>query len=256
MPIDGTEGDVRRNGPRRYTAAMSKLWGSVAVLLLVSTPAAAQPPVHQSSIRVVASATVSMKPDRAELELGVTTDKKTAKEATAENDRKMAQVLAVLKKEVGAGDDVKTSQLNVSPRFGEGRRGEPSPLLGYTVTNTVAVRVADIKAVGRLLDAALAAGANTVERVQFTLKDPEAAQNEALRGAAAKARARATAMSDGLGLKVGPVLSLSEGDGESSPLGYTNLSARRRANVASMQIESGSVEVSATVTVVFALVAR
>jgi hypothetical protein len=128
----------------------------------------------------------------------------------------MERVLAVLKKEVGTGGEVETSQLGERPRYGE-RRGEPNqPILGYSVTNTVELRVAVIKLVGRLLDLGLQAGANTVERVQFKLKDPETAQSEALRAASGKARARAAAMGDGLGLRVGRTISVSEGDRDDS----------------------------------------
>lgn len=230
------------------------------IVLLASTAAAAAEPSvpHPSTIRVVTESTVAVKPDRAELDLGVTTDKKTATAAIAENEHKMEQVLAALKKEVGAGDEIKTSELSVSPRFGESRRGQPNPpILGYTVTNRVKVRMADTKAVGRLLDRAFEAGANTVEDVEFTLKDPEAAQNAALRAASAKARARATAMAEGLGLRVGQVVSVSEGDrGEPDSIAGNLMNRVRLAGAAAMHVEAGSVEVKATVTVIFAVAAR
>jgi uncharacterized protein YggE len=64
--------------------------------------------------------------------------------------------------------------------------------------------------VGQLLDQAFKLGANTVDRVAFTLKDYEPAQTETLRAAAGKARARATALAAGLGLRLGPVVSATE----------------------------------------------
>jgi uncharacterized protein YggE len=217
-------------------------------------PAAAQRP---ATIRVEAQATVSVKADRAELVLGVTTDKKTAAAATSENERKMEQVMAVLKKELGAGAEVKTSELSVSPRFGEPKPGQvTSPILGYTVTNTVEARMADLKAVGKLLDLAFAAGANTVERVSFTLKDAEVAQWNALRAASAKARARATAFADGLGLKVGAVLSAAEGVGDEPFPAAANVRFEKSARVGETPLEPGSVDVTATVTVTFALAPR
>jgi uncharacterized protein YggE len=218
----------------------------------------AAPPLR-SAIRVVARATVSVKPDQGELDLGVTTDKKTAAAAVAENDRRMERVLAALKKEVGTDGDVKTSELSVRPRFEESRSGLPTQhILGYTVTNTVQVRVANTRAVGRLLDLAFQAGANTVERVGFTLKDPEAAQNQALRAASAKARTRATAMAEGQGLRVGEVISVSEGEGFDSSVPFEGAyeKYKARANVLATPLEAGSIEVTATVTVLFALKAR
>jgi uncharacterized protein YggE len=239
---------------------MLRICGSLAILLLLGPPATAHEPAgtwQPSTIRVVAQASVAAKPDQADVDLGVTTDKKTATAATAENARKMEQVVEALKKEVGAGGEVKTLEFTVSPRLGESRRGETNPpILGYTVTNTVQVRIADIKAVGRLLDRAFLSGANTVERLEFTLKDPDAAESAALRAATAKARARAAAMADGLGLRVGQVLSVSEGDREEPTiLGNVDFEKREKRRSAP-PIEPGSVEVRATVTVVFALAPR
>src|SRR3954468_10208078 len=190
---------------------MTRVWVLVAILassFSLAAAAAEAPP----TIQVVASATVAVKPDQAELELGVTSDKKTAAAAVTENEHKMEQVLAAMKKEVGTDGEVKTAQVSVQPRFEESRNGTQQRITGYTVTNTVHVRVTNTKLVGRLLDLAFAAGANTVDRVQFTLKDAEAAQNAALRQASAKARARANAMAEGQGLRVGDVLLVSEGE--------------------------------------------
>jgi uncharacterized protein YggE len=240
---------------------MLKLSGILAALSIASTAMAAGPPASSSPsvIRVVAEATIPAKPDRAELTLGVTSYKKTATAAIADNDKKMERVLAALKKEVGAEGEIKTSQVNVSPRFAE-RKDQTAPsILGYAVANTVRVRVADIKSVGRILDRALEAGANTVEGVSFTLKDPEAVQNEALRAASAKARTRAAATADGLGLRVGQVVSVSEGayemdDTIAGNVGFEAEKAFRRA--ANVHLEPGSIDVTATVTVTFALTAR
>ncbi len=242
---------------------MVRILGIVAILSIVPMTAVATESPGQPSpgtIRVVARATVNVKPDRAEIILGVTTDKKTATAAIADNDRKMERVLAVLKKEVGSDGELKTSELSVRPRFEESRSGLPTRhILGYTATNTVQIRVTNIRAVGRLLDLAFQAGANTVDEVDFTLRDPEAAQNQALRDASAKVRARASAMAEGQGMRVGDVVSVSEGqrDGLLAAMeGGGFDSYRRGANVVRMPIEPGSIEVTAIVTVIFALKAR
>ena len=238
---------------------MLRVGGALVVASIVVAIPPGASASEPSTIRVVAQASVAVKPDQAEVDVGVTTDKKTAAAAVAENERRMAQVIGALKKEIGADGEVKTSEVSVTPRFEESRNGVAQRILGYTVTNTVHVRDANVKAVGRLLDAALQAGANTVERVGFTLKDPESAQNAALRAASAKARARATAMADGQGLRVGDVLSITEGEmfgpfQDKEVLG--NVSLREVAKAETMPVEAGSIEVSASVTVVFALKAR
>lgn len=110
--------------------------------------------------------------------------------------------------------------------------------------------IEDISAVGRIVDAAFEAGANNVDRLSYTLKDPEAAQTQALKAASAKARARATAMAEGLGLRVGEVLSVVEGaqvERDSLEL------SRYSANVSATPVMAGTIDVSAAVTVVYAL---
>jgi uncharacterized protein YggE len=230
-------------------------------LLLASGPVAAQPVADTTltkpgTVRVTASATTTAKPDLAEIDLGVSTDKPTAAAAIAENARKMEQIVAAMKKDAGAGGEVKTVGFNVETRYGQVRPNSDRPtVIGYTVTSTVRVRTADVNAVGRILDGAFKLGSNNVQRVAFLLKDQEPAQTEALKQAAAKARGRATAMASALGLKVGPVVTVSEGYVE--PM-IVNEGAEagvlaRSMKVAGTPIEAGTLEVHATVTVVFAL---
>jgi uncharacterized protein YggE len=228
-------------------------------LLLAGTPAAAQPAgdsaTKPATVRVVASATTTVKPDLAEIDLGVSTDKPTAAAATSENARKMEQIVAAMKKEAGAGGEVKTVGFNVGTRYDPRPESDHRAVVGYTVTSTVRVRTADVKAVGRILDAAFKLDSNNVQRVAFLLKDQEPAQTEALKQAAAKARGRAAAMASALGLKVGPVVTISEGyaepmSGEEYVEGGPAAHAMR---MASTPIEAGTLEVRATVTVVFAL---
>jgi uncharacterized protein YggE len=243
---------------------MRKTFGFLAIICVVPVAAAAaESPVQPSpgTVRVVAQATIRVKPDQAQFDVGVTTDQKSALAAIAENGPKMERVLAALKKEVRANSEIKTSQLTVSPRFEETENSRlTARVIGYVATNTVRVKVTDVGSVAKLLDVAFQSGANVVDRVGISLKDPEAAENQALGAASAKARARATAMAESQGLRVGDVVWVSEGDrydphdpieGGGGRYRYTS-----RASLRTMPLEFGSVEVSATVTVVFALKAR
>jgi uncharacterized protein len=232
---------------------------ALLAVLTLGAPALAADAVAPSSppgtIRVVAEATTVVKPDLAEVDLGVTTEKPTAAAATAENARKMDQIVDALKKEAGAGGEVKTVGFNVSARWGEHRPGpqQSQPAItGYIVNNTVRVRLTDVNAVGRVLDRAFKLGANNVQRVAFTLKDREPAQTEALRAATAKARGRANAMATALGLRVAHVISISESQGDVIPYDVTEGALTMRANVGT-PVEAGSLEIRASVTVVFAI---
>jgi uncharacterized protein len=228
-------------------------------LLLAAAPVAAQPAgdsTKPATVRVVTSSTTTVKPDVAEVDLGVSTEKPTAGAATSENARNMEQIVAAMKKEVGQGGEVKTVGFDVSTRYGRPRPdgSQLAVVVGYTVTSTVRVRTGDVNGVGRILDAAFKLGSNNVQRVAFLLKDPEPAQTKVLEQAAAKARGRATAMAAALGLKVGPVLTISEGYAEPEPFEpYLDRGPSHNARTASTPIEAGTLEMRATVTVVFAL---
>ena len=76
-------------------------------------------PPRPGTIRVVGEATVSAKPDLAELDVGVVSEATTAEAAAAENAKKMEGLLAALKKEVGAGGEVKTVGYMVTQRHAE-----------------------------------------------------------------------------------------------------------------------------------------
>src|SRR5688500_6564749 len=129
--------------PGNFRTVLVALAGALG-LAAVAAPrgATAQEPGPMSwppgTIRVVGEATVTAKPDLVELDLGVVSEAPTAEAAAADNNKKMERLLAALKKEVGAGGEVKTVGYLVTHRLGEPKRGERhQPIIGYTVTNVV-----------------------------------------------------------------------------------------------------------------------
>ncbi len=217
------------------------------------TTARAQDPYASppGTIRVVGEATVSAKPDLAELDVGVVSEAATAEAAAAENNRKMEGLVAALKKQVGAGGEVKTVGYMVTQRHAEPKPREKPAIVGYVVTNVVRVRIPDVKSAGKIVDLALKQGANEVQRLIFTLKNPDPVQAEALKLAAGKARARATALAGALGLKLGNVVSVSDSDhGRLVPFQEVSKAA---LDATATPFEAGSLEVAASVTVFFAV---
>ena len=226
---------------------------STATLLAGAPSAHAQESIASppGTIRVVGEATVTAKPDLAELDLGVISEAKTAEAAGADNAKKMEKVIALLKKEVGAGGDVKTVGYLVTQRYGETTKANEKPVIvAYVVTNIVRARIPDVKAAGRIVDLALKQGANEVQRLIFTLKNPEPVQAEALKAAATKARTRATALAAALGLRLGNVISVSDSDFGGRPVPFQDMKRMSIADVGT-PMEAGQLEVSATVTVFF-----
>jgi uncharacterized protein YggE len=109
------------------------------------------------------------------------------------------------------------------------------------------LRTAALARVSEIIDTAVRAGANQVQRIAFTLADDEAPQRLALRNAVLKARADAQAIAAALDVKLGAVHSVVEHDvGNVRPLARQALAAAPESGPAT-PIEPGQIEVRARV---------
>ena len=231
---------------------MKKIPVAVGVfLLLASTVHAAQQRDDRPSppaITVIGEATISAEPDLAQIDVGVVTQARTAPEASKENAERLTRVLAEVKKLLGKDDEVKTSGYSLTPTYRYPQGGKPE-IVGYTASNTVRIKSNRLDQVGRLIDAAMQAGANNINRLVFTLKDEQAAQLEALRTASAKARTKAEAIAGSLGLKIVKIWSITEGERAIHPVFRQAMAARGEALAAApTPVEPGTVEIRSTVT--------
>ncbi len=229
---------------------MTRAWRGAAIALaltLLPTAAFGQgPPPPPRSVRATAEATVNATPDQARMNVAVVSQAATAEQAASENATKTDQVLAALRAALEQGAEVKTVGYTLSPNYVYPREGGEPKVTGYTATNTVLVKTGDLKKVGAVIDAAIRAGANQIQSLQFTLKDDTAVQAAALKEAARLARGRADAIASGLGVTVTGVLNAEEGGATVRPIMY-DASSLRTAE-AQTPIEPGMVEVRATVT--------
>jgi uncharacterized protein YggE len=219
---------------------------------MLSTTAWAQSPAPQTPhIRAIGNAVVSVKPDQAKLNFAVVTQGPAAAQAAASNAKRTTAVIDALKKALGAGAEIRTTNYSVSPNYNHRDGGAPT-ITGFTAQNTVEVTVNDIEKLGSIIDTGIGAGANRIDGVHMMLKDDEPARREALRLAGQQARARAEAIASGLNAKLGSLLSAEESvAGGPRPLVYQRMGAM--AAEASTPIETGSVDISATVVVTYSV---
>ena len=219
------------------------------ILLLGSSAGAQQdrPRPRMPSITVTGEATISAEPNQAQIDIGVVTQARTAPEASKENAERLTRVLAEVKKRLGKDDEVKTSGYALTPTYRYPQGGKPE-IVGYSASNTVRIKTTNLDIVGRLIDGAMQAGANNVNRLMFTLKDEQAAQLEALRAASAKAKTKAEAIAASLGLKIVKIASVTEGERVIQPIFRQALAARAEAAPAPTPVEPGTVEIRSTVS--------
>lgn len=190
---------------------------AVALALLAGVggaPAAAREEGPPPTIVVRGTGRVTLRPDTALVQVGAEQRAPSLADASAEVARRMREVLARVKGLGVAERDITTIAYAVTPVPAPRRPEEETVrILGYHVTNVVQVKIRDLDAVGRIMDAAMAAGANTVGGLVFTVDDrsrPEAeARAKAVKAAAEKARQ----LADAAGVKLGDLLSLTEETG-------------------------------------------
>jgi len=233
--------------PTRRVASASLVLALVASHGLAKADTAPIP-----TIRVTGEASVSARPDRAEIDLGVVTRATTAQHASAENARVLGNVLAGLRKALGAKATIETISYALYPDYQYPPQGDPK-IVGYTATNLLRVTQEDLTAVGAVLDTATRAGANRVERIRFTLKDEDAAKARALRGAALEARAKANALATTLGVQIVRIQSVDEIGPTSRPLFELEMA---HSSAPMTPILPRSLEITATVTLTVELVRR
>src|SRR5688572_21163386 len=175
------------------------------------------PAVQGTLLSVSAEGTSEARPDMATINLGVTTEGQTAQAALAENARRMTALTAALRRAGIAERDIQTSNVSVYPQQ-QYVEGQQPRITGYQANNTVTAKVRAIDNTGRVIDAAVGAGGNTVNGVSFTYQDPDAQLDVARRDAIAEARRRAELYANALNMRVVRIVAVQEGGGYSPPM--------------------------------------
>jgi uncharacterized protein YggE len=225
--------------------------GALSALLLCVAPAAAQ---DEAPRRLVVGGTgeARARPDIATISAGVVVQAATASAALADNTRAMNAVLEQLRTSGLAAEDVQTAQFAVLPVYETQRPGtettEPK-IVGYQVSNQVMARVRDLDRLGAILDALVTAGANSINGPSFEIADPGPLLDQARDAAVADALAKAKRYAVAAGVALGQILSIEEGGFYAPPRPMM----RTEAMASDVPIAPGQTEVSASVTVTFAI---
>jgi uncharacterized protein YggE len=229
---------------------MRSLVAVVLACAVAASPVRAQqtPPSPLSSIRVTGDAKVTARPDRVQIDIGVTTRAAQSQEAASQNARQVDAVLAAVRKATPAAV-VKTISYSLNPTYQYHSNGEEPTITGYSAVNVVQVTLDDLAKIGTVIDSATLAGANHVQGIQFTLRDQDAVRAEALRQAATRARAEADVLAAALGLKVVRVLSVEENSPRVMPVLHINMAAPRAmaSGAVTTPVEAGTLDVTADV---------
>ena len=227
--------------------------GALAFLTLPGVPPAAAQDETPRRLVVTGTGEASARPDVAVISAGIVAQADTASAALAENTRAMNAVLEQLRAAGLAQEDIQTAQFAVTPLYDtrppDPQRTEPPRIVGYQVSNQVTARVRDIDRLGATLDALVGAGANSIDGLHFEIADPKQMLGEARDAAVADALAKARRYATAAGVQLGEILAIEEAGAYAPPRPMM----RAEAMAASVPIAPGETELSASVTMTFAI---
>jgi uncharacterized protein len=215
--------------------------------ILLATPALAQT-ASPAMISVTGEATVSVPPDLAQIDAGVTSEAKTAREASDANNAAMGKVLLALKGASIDEKDFQTSRLSLQPQAAPNRPG-PASIVGYRASNRVTIRLRDVTKVASVIDTLVAAGANDVGGINFTVSQASKLLDEAREQAIADARRKVEIYAKAAGVSLGAPLSITE-EGGHGPIPYRRMAA---GMAASTPVAQGEETLQVTVSVSWAI---
>lgn len=235
---------------------MKKLAVALAAGLIACSCMTAQAEDSRRSITTTGNGVVIAQNNRAVMYLAVETMSSDAKQAAQDNANIMTKVKHAV---IGAGaapDKIETDNYTMYPVY-EYDKGKVKSRK-YEVNNRMKVVVEDLTKAGAVMDAAISAGANRIENIMFTVRNPGKYKDDALREAAQDARRKADIIAASLGKTVTNIISVTDNSVRVSPRNYM-MNAKMAggndmAESVTTPMEGGDAKVESSVTVVFEIV--
>lgn len=205
-------------------------------------------------LTVTGSATVSLPADAAMISLGVRESAENVQDAQSVVNQKIAAIRAALVDLGIDNKDITTESMYVYANYNYD--GGMDTITSYSATNTLCITVRDLENAGSVIDAAFAAGANTLDTVSFYATDESAANDQAYAEAVAQAMHKAQVIAEAAGMQLGSIQDISESG--STYYAYDNGSKLRASTItedaaAGADIQASSVVVSAEVSITYTL---
>jgi len=214
-------------------------------------------------LAVRGDATLHKPADQMRLRVAVMTEAQEATAAVSENNRRMAHVIAAIEKAGLDKAEYQTGRFSIQPRYTRRPRQADESwtrrIIGYSVTNSLAIRTRKLDIAGKIIEAANNAGANSIDAITFDLANRRTHRAEAIAAATGNARSDAAILARAADVRLIRVISIHLDGGGTPPPGPRMLRAESMAagSVASAPpIQPGDVPVQASVTIVYEIAPR
>lgn len=221
---------------------------AAAVLLAACSSAAAE-----TRIAVNGTGETRISADTAVISLGVSARDRDVLKAQQTVNENIAGIRQALLSNGVAEENINTDYMSIYAIYDYNEDVEK--VQAYNASTTLAVKVTDMDSVGRLIDEAFAAGANTLNGISFSASDTDEARDESLKAAVGEARAKAEVLAEASGLKITGIETISEGNEYSYDNSVSNFSAKRMEGTADTgygtMVQAAKLIVSVTVSITF-----
>lgn len=209
--------------------------------------------IYPEIVSITGEGKAAIAPDIAAVDLGITTEGGKVEKIVQENTDAMNKLLADIKALGIADKDIKTKSYSLQPRY-EYEKDGTRISKGYTLSQTIEVKIRDFAKIGSVLEIAANDGANNVSDLQFTIDDMEKARAQAREKAIAQAKAKAQAIASQTGIKLKKIISVYEDTGSCGVYGCpyaegmgAGMTEKAVSSVAPT-IQSGEQEVTVRIT--------
>ena len=221
---------------------------AASVLLTACSSAAAE-----TRIAVNGTGETRISADTAVISLGVSARDRDVLKAQQTVNENIAGIRQALLRNGVAEENINTDYMSIYAIYDYNEDVEK--VQAYNASTTLAVKVTDMDSVGKLIDEAFAAGANTLNGISFSASDTDEARDESLKAAVGEARAKAEVLAEASGLKITGIETISEGNVYSYDNSVSNFSAKRMEGTADTgygtMVQAAKLIVSVTVSITF-----
>ena len=230
---------------------MKKFLALLAALMMLSAVSLA---AAETRITVSGTGETRISADTAVISMGVSARDKDVLKAQQTVNERIAKIRQALTGIGVAEENINTDYMSIYAIYDYA--DDVEKVQAYSASMTLAVKVADMEIVGKVIDEAFAAGANTLNGISFSASDTAAAEKESLQAAVADARAKAEILAEAAGLKITGIELVSDGNVYSYDNSVGNFSAKRMEGAAmdagyGTMVQAAKLIVSASVSITF-----
>lgn len=231
----------------RHVVTFSTIF-SIFLSTLVSGAGADFSPAREQrrSVTVRGEASLSVKPDLAAVTFGTISQGPQAAAALEANNQAMRKLFETVKAFGVSDKNVQTSGFHVSPRYEGGRSRR---IVGYSVRNSVTVKLRDLSRIGEFIAKMAGQGANQFHGLRFIVEKTQERMDKLRKAAVRDAARKARILAESAGLKLGRAIQIVEGSAHvPSP---RPMFAERAKALSSTPVAPGEGSLRLSVTAVF-----